>query len=132
MPLAVDHVDMGDLPAVALEEGRKIAVHSLKVGQAGEGLATERLQPAKPAFDDVAASVPGPIEGAQHHYLRREEIDLPQKMARLRQWCVDATAASASDGGTQYRFVYVDQESFERHLPKTFAGLTAGFTEYQS
>ena len=26
----------------------------------------------------------------------REEIDVPQKMARLRQWCADATAASAS------------------------------------
>ena len=24
----------------------------------------------------------------------REELDLPQKMARLRQWCEDATAAS--------------------------------------
>ena len=27
----------------------------------------------------------------------REEIDVPQKMARLRQWCADATAASADD-----------------------------------
>lgn len=62
----------------------------------------------------------------------REEIDLPQKMARLRQWCIDATAASTSDGGTQYRFVFVDQRSFERQPPKTFAGLAAGFTEYQS
>ena len=62
----------------------------------------------------------------------REEIDVPQKMMRLRQWCVDATAASASDGGTQYRFVFVDQKGFQRHLPKSFAGLTASFTEYQS
>jgi type III restriction enzyme len=62
----------------------------------------------------------------------REEIDVPQKMMRLRQWCVDATAASASDGGTQYRFVFVDQKGFERHLPKSFAALSASFTEYQS
>ena len=62
----------------------------------------------------------------------REEIDVPQKMMRLRQWCVDATAASASDGGTQYRFVFVDQKGFERHPPKSFAALAASFTEYQS
>ena len=62
----------------------------------------------------------------------REEIDVPQKMMRLRQWCVDATAASATDGGTQYRFVFVDQKGFERHPPKSFAGLAASFTEYQS
>lgn len=58
----------------------------------------------------------------------REEIDIPQKMARLRLWCLDATAG---DGGTVYRFVYVDQAGFERHRPTTFAGLAAGFTEYQ-
>lgn len=62
----------------------------------------------------------------------REEIDVPQKMMRLRQWCVDATAASVSDDGTQYRFVFVDQKGFEGHPPKTMAGLAAAFTEYQS
>jgi type III restriction enzyme len=61
----------------------------------------------------------------------REEIDVPQKMARLRQWCADATAASTADG-RQYRFVYVDQESFDRHRPETMAGLAASFTEYQA
>jgi len=62
----------------------------------------------------------------------REEIDVPQKMARLRQYCVDATAADAEETGTIYRFVYVDQEGFERHAPKTFASLVASFTEYQN
>ncbi len=61
----------------------------------------------------------------------REELDLPRKMARLRQWCLDATEASKEDGGTVYRFVYVDQEGFEKHTPKTFAALAASFTEYQ-
>jgi type III restriction enzyme len=61
----------------------------------------------------------------------REELDLPQKMARLRQWCIDATEASALLGGPQYGFVYVDQESFERHRPKNFSSLVAGFTEFQ-
>ena len=53
----------------------------------------------------------------------REELDLPRKMTRLRQWCEDATAASASEDGTVFRFVYVDQEGFDRHKPKTFAAL---------
>ena len=62
----------------------------------------------------------------------REELDLPQKMARLKQWCDDATAASAGEGAVTYRFLYVDQKGFEQHPPKTLAALTAGFTEYQS
>jgi type III restriction enzyme len=61
----------------------------------------------------------------------REELDVPQKMTRLRQWCVDATDASKEQGGVRYGFVYVDQESFERHKPATFAGLTSTFREYQ-
>ncbi len=61
----------------------------------------------------------------------REELDLPQKMARLRQWCADATVASQAEGGPIHRFVYVDQEGFKRNPLKTFASLAAGFTEYQ-
>ncbi|WP_449447768.1 hypothetical protein [Thermomonas brevis] len=61
----------------------------------------------------------------------REELDLPQKMARLRQWCGEATEASQAEGGPAYRFVYVDQGGFERHPPTSFAALVAGFTEYQ-
>jgi type III restriction enzyme len=61
----------------------------------------------------------------------REELDVPQKMARLRQWCADATEASKAEEGTRYGFVYVDQERFERHRPTSFAGLTHAFREYQ-
>ena len=61
----------------------------------------------------------------------RAEIDLPQKMQRLAQWCADATAAGAADSGTVYRFVYVDQEGFERHRPNSFAALPASFRDYQ-
>jgi len=59
----------------------------------------------------------------------RAELDLPQKMARLKQWCADATAAE--DDGQRYDFVFVDQTGFEKHAPKTFAALTASFTEYK-
>ena len=52
----------------------------------------------------------------------REELDVPQKMARLKLWCEDATAASRADGGPTYRFVYVDQPSFELHKPTIVRG----------
>lgn len=60
----------------------------------------------------------------------RTEIDLPQKMARLNQWCADATAAE--EDGRRYDFVFVDQTGFEKHQPNNFAALAAGFTEYKS
>jgi type III restriction enzyme len=61
----------------------------------------------------------------------REELDLPEKMTRLRQWCGDATEASKAEGGTRYGFVYVDQDSFAQHRPSSFAGLAGAFREYQ-
>lgn len=61
----------------------------------------------------------------------REELDLPQKMARLRQWCAEASAVSTAAGGPAYRFVYVDQKGFESHQPRSFQGLVETFLEYQ-
>jgi type III restriction enzyme len=61
----------------------------------------------------------------------REELDVPQKMMRLKQWCEDATNASAEASGSRYGFVYVDQESFQQHRPLTFNGLVSTFREYQ-
>lgn len=61
----------------------------------------------------------------------REELDVPQKMMRLGQWCADASAASTAGGGPEFGFVYVDQDSFTQHKPTTFAGLVASFREYQ-
>ena len=61
----------------------------------------------------------------------REELDLPRKMARLAQWCADATAASHARDGLVYRFIYVDQEGFDRHPPTSLAELATMFREYQ-
>jgi type III restriction enzyme len=52
-------------------------------------------------------------------------------MARLAQWCEDASSASAALGGPAYRFVYVDQERFDRHPPASLAELVTMFREYQ-
>ena len=59
----------------------------------------------------------------------RVELDLPQKMARLKQWCADATAAE--EDGRRYDFVFVDQTGFEKHQPNNFAALAVSFTEYK-
>lgn len=61
----------------------------------------------------------------------REELELPQKMARLKQWCADASAASRAVGGPLYGFVYVDQAGWERNPPRDFAGLRTTFRDYQ-
>ncbi len=61
----------------------------------------------------------------------REELDLPRKMARLAQWCDDASAASQLEGGPVYRFVYVDQQGFERHPPASLTELATAFRQYQ-
>jgi type III restriction enzyme len=53
-------------------------------------------------------------------------------MARLRQWCADATSASWGEGGPNYRFVYLDEKGFEAHSPGHFAGLIQMFRDYQT
>jgi type III restriction enzyme len=58
----------------------------------------------------------------------REELDLPNKMARLKQWCGDLNSKQSK---VAYYYVYVDQESFEKYRPATFAQLQEGFREYQ-
>ena len=56
----------------------------------------------------------------------REELDLPQKMARLKQWCADATVAE--EDGRRYDFIFVDQTGFEKYQPNNFAALAASFS----
>ena len=53
-------------------------------------------------------------------------------MTRLRQWSEDATSASKAESGPDYRFVYVDEEGYDRNPPSDFAGLVSSFREYQS
>ncbi len=58
----------------------------------------------------------------------REDLDVSPKMQRLRQWCEDVNAVQSD---TDYGFVYVDQESYEKYAPKTFNSLLTSFQEYQ-
>ena len=58
----------------------------------------------------------------------REDVDVPLKMARLRQWCEDINRVQSD---VAYDFVYVDEESFEKYKPTTFQQLADGFREYK-
>jgi type III restriction enzyme len=58
-----------------------------------------------------------------------EDLDVPLKMARLRQWCEDINRTQAD---VAYDFVYVDEESFEKYKPTSFRQLVDGFREYKT
>jgi type III restriction enzyme len=57
-----------------------------------------------------------------------EDLDVPLKMYRLRQWCEDINRVQHE---IEYDFVYVDQESFERYRPTSFRELVEAFREYK-
>ena len=58
----------------------------------------------------------------------QEDLDVPLKMERLRQWCADVNRVQAK---VEYDFVYVDQKSFEQYKPTSFEHLVDGFKEYK-
>lgn len=58
----------------------------------------------------------------------QEDLDVPLKTQRLRQWCEDVNAMQSS---VEYDFVYVDEEDFKKYEPKSFAALLSGFREYK-
>jgi type III restriction enzyme len=57
-----------------------------------------------------------------------EDLDVPLKMQRLRQWCEDINRVQAE---VRYDFVYVDQAGFEGYRPTSFRQLLDGFREYK-
>ena len=56
------------------------------------------------------------------------DLDVPLKMARLKQWCEDINRIQSK---VKYDFVYVDMEGFEKYRPTSFRELVKGFTEYR-
>jgi len=58
----------------------------------------------------------------------QEELDVPLKMERLKQWCEDINRVQYE---FTYDFVYVDQDSFDKYLPKNFVQLITNFREYK-
>jgi type III restriction enzyme len=58
----------------------------------------------------------------------QEDLDVPLKMARLKQWCTDINEQPRS---SCFDFIFVDDESFAKYQPKSFADLVKGFREYK-
>ena len=58
-----------------------------------------------------------------------EDLDVPLKMERLRQWCEDINRVQSV---VIYDFVYVDEESFEKYKPSSFKQLLDSFREYKT
>ena len=58
----------------------------------------------------------------------REDLDVPLKMERLRQWCEDTNRVQSD---TTLDFVFVDQSSFEKYRPTSFGDLLGAFTQYK-
>jgi type III restriction enzyme len=58
----------------------------------------------------------------------QEDLDVPLKMQRLKQWCEDINRAKHEK---EFDFVYVDQESFEKYKPTSFRQLVEAFKEYK-
>jgi type III restriction enzyme len=57
-----------------------------------------------------------------------EDLDVPLKMDRLRQWCEDINRVQSD---IKYDFVFVDEESFNKYKPKSFKELMDSFKEYK-
>ncbi|MBF8273918.1 MAG: DNA/RNA helicase, superfamily II [Magnetococcales bacterium] len=58
----------------------------------------------------------------------QEDLDVPLKMARLRQWCEDINTVQ---NNPHFDFAFVDQESFEKYKPTSFTALLEGFTKHK-
>ena len=58
----------------------------------------------------------------------REDLEVPLKMQRLRQWCEDV---NNSQSELKYDFVYVDEDGFKAYPPKSFTELMLTFREYK-
>jgi len=57
-----------------------------------------------------------------------EDLDVPLKMKRLREWCVDINKAQSD---IHYDYVFVDEESFNKYKPKSVKALMSGFQDYK-
>jgi type III restriction enzyme len=57
-----------------------------------------------------------------------EDMDVPLKLERLRQWCEDVNAVQSD---VRFDYVYVDEESYKKYRPKSFADVVKSFQGVQ-
>jgi type III restriction enzyme len=58
-----------------------------------------------------------------------EDLDVPMKMARLKEWCEDI---NKSQKKIKFDFVFVDEEDFEKYRPNCFGELVTSFRKYKN
>jgi type III restriction enzyme len=58
----------------------------------------------------------------------QQDVDVEPKMLRLKQWCEDINRA---ESGAAYDFVYADEESFRKYVPRNFTSLLKSFREFK-
>ncbi len=58
-----------------------------------------------------------------------EDLDVPFKMHRLKQWCEDINRIQSD---VKYDFVFVEMKEFEKYKPATFTELMKAFTTYKN
>lgn len=57
-----------------------------------------------------------------------EDLDVPEKLNRLKQWCEDINNVQRD---LHFDYVFVDEESFHRYKPSSFTELLANFRKYK-
>lgn len=69
--------------------------------------------------------------GSKHFIVEtkgQEDLDVPLKMARLKQWCEDI---NKEQDEKSFDFVFVDEENFQKFKPSSFQQLVRTFREYK-
>ena len=57
-----------------------------------------------------------------------EDLDVPLKMERLKQWCIDINKVQSD---ISYDYIYVDEDGFHKYHPNKFEELIASFQEFK-
>ncbi len=125
-------------------EGFKKAINALTVQDRGNAEIRDRIKlrqtrpfvakeqgfliPKRSVFNRIIGEGSLELDFAIVETKGLEELELPLKMARLKQWCEDMNQAQSE---VRYDFVYVDEESFKKYRPSSFAGLVESFREYK-
>jgi len=70
--------------------------------------------------------------GAEKYFIvetkGQEDLDVPRKMERLKQWCEDINKGQKEK---IFDFVFVDEENFKKFKPSSFKQLVRTFREYK-
>ena len=57
-----------------------------------------------------------------------EDLDVPLKLARLKNWCEDINRAQKK---VRFDYVFVEEEDFNKYKPDSFSGIVTNFRKYK-